>query len=142
MTSIQISTDKNLLQLNRIHAFLSQSYWAKFIPLDLVQKSIDNSMCFGVYKNSVQIGFARVITDHATFAYLADVYIVKEEQGNGYSKQLMRFIMNHPDLQGLRRFMLATLDAHGLYTSYGFSIVSNPDRIMEITHLNMYQIIK
>lgn len=97
-------------------------------------------MCFGVYKNNLQIGFASVITDQATFAYLADVYIIDEEQGNGYSKQLMLFIMNHPDLQGLRRFMLATRDAHGLYKQFGFEIISKPDRNMEIIHSNIYQI--
>lgn len=142
MTSIQLSTDKKLLQVSRIHAFLSQSYWAKDIPLAIVQKSIENSMCIGVYKNDVQIGFARVITDHATFAYLADVYIIEEEQGKGYSKQLMQYIMNHPDLQGLRRFMLATRDAHGLYEAFGFSTVAIPERIMEILHPGIYQTTK
>ena len=139
MTSIQLSTDKNLLQVNRIHAFLSQSYWAKDIPISIVQKSIDHSMCFGVYKNDLQIGFARVITDQATFAYLADVYIIEEEQGKGYSKQLMHFIMNHQELQGLRRFMLATRDAHGLYEAFGFATVAIPERIMEIVRPGIYE---
>ncbi len=139
MTSIQLSTDKKLLQLSRIHDFLNQSYWAKDIPLNTVQRSIENSMCFGVYKNDLQIGFARVITDYATFAYLADVYIIEEEQGKGYAKQLMHFIMNHDDLQGLRRFMLATRDAHGLYEAFGFSKVAIPERIMEIIRPGIYE---
>ena len=128
-----ISDNKDLLDIGFIHFELSNSYWAKNIPIELVQKSIAHSLCFGVYKDKKQIGFARVISDYATFGYLCDVIIAQEEQGKGAGKMLMEFIMKHPDLKGLRRFMLATRDAHTLYTKYGFTKLQNPDRIMEIT---------
>lgn len=128
-----ISDNKDLLDIGFIHFELSNSYWAKNIPIELVQKSIAHSLCFGVYKDKKQIGFARVISDYATFGYLCDVIIAQDEQGKGAGKMLMEFIMKHPDLKGLRRFMLATRDAHTLYTKYGFTKLQNPDRIMEIT---------
>lgn len=128
-----ISDNKDLLDIGFIHFELSNSYWAKNIPIELVQKSIAHSLCFGVYKDKKQIGFARVISDYATFGYLCDVIIAQDEQGQGAGKMLMEFIMKHPDLKGLRRFMLATRDAHTLYTKYGFTKLQNPDRIMEIT---------
>lgn len=128
-----ISDNKDLLDIGFIHFELSNSYWAKNIPIELVQKSIAHSLCFGVYKDKKQIGFARVISDYATFGYLCDVIIAQEEQGKGAGKMLMEFIMKHPDLKGLRRFMLATRDAHTLYMKYGFTKLQNPDRIMEIT---------
>ena len=128
-----ISDNKDLLDIGFIHFELSNSYWAKNIPIELVQKSIAHSLCFGVYKDKKQIGFARVISDYATFGYLCDVIIAQEEQGKGAGKMLMEFILKHPDLKGLRRFMLATRDAHTLYTKYGFTKLQNPDRIMEIT---------
>ncbi|HUM53437.1 MAG TPA: GNAT family N-acetyltransferase, partial [Chitinophagales bacterium] len=112
----QISTDKNLLQVDIIQSFLAnESYWAKDIPKNIIEKAISNSLCFGVYKNNIQIGFARVVSDFATFAYLCDVFIVQEHRGNGLSKWLMEKIMQHPDLQNLRRWTLATRDAHELY---------------------------
>ena len=128
-----ISDNKDLLDIGFIHFELSNSYWAKNIPIELVQKSIAHSLCFGVYKDKKQIGFARVISDYTTFGYLCDVIIAQEEQGKGAGKMLMEFIMKHPDLKGLRRFMLATRDAHTLYMKYGFTKLQNPDRIMEIT---------
>lgn len=128
-----ISDNKDLLDIGFIHFELSNSYWAKNIPIELMQKSISHSLCFGVYKDKKQIGFARVISDYATFGYLCDVIIAQDEQGKGAGKMLMEFIMKHPDLKGLRRFMLATRDAHTLYTKYGFTKLQNPDRIMEIT---------
>lgn len=128
-----ISDNKDLLDIGFIHFELSNSYWAKNIPIELVQKSIAHSLCFGVYKDKKQIGFARVISDYATFGYLCDVIISQDEQSKGAGKMLMEFIMKHPDLKGLRRFMLATRDAHTLYTKYGFTKLQNPDRIMEIT---------
>ena len=128
-----ISTDKALLQFDVIFNFLDQeSYWANGIAPEKLQRSIDNSICFGVYKSDVQVGFARVITDKATFAYLADVFIVKTERGKGLSKWLVQTILAHPDLQGLRRWNLATLDAHTLYASFGFNPLSNTNRWMEI----------
>ena len=135
-----ISTDKNKLQVAVIHQYLSaESYWAKNIPLAVVQKSIDNSFCFGMYYNEAQIGFARVVTDHATFAYLADVFILEAHRGKGLSKQLMEFIMAHPKLHGLRAFYLRTKDAHGLYTQFGFKPILKPENFMEIKHENFYK---
>ena len=136
----RISTDKSLLNIPYIHHYLStQSYWAEGIPLWIVERSIKGSLCFGIYREQQQIGFARVITDEATFAYLADVFIDASFRGQGLSKWLMEVIMAHPDLQPLRRFMLATMDAHGLYRQYGFTPISKPDRWMEIAHLDLYK---
>ena len=127
-----ISTDRSLLDIRLIHQFLSQeSYWAQNIPLDVVQRSIENSLCFGVYCHDQQVGFARVITDQATFAYLADVFVLTEHRGKGLSKHLMETISNWPTLQGLRRWMLATRDAHALYNQFGFAALDQPDLIMQ-----------
>ena len=133
-----ISSSKPLLQLTVIHDFLKKSYWAKDIPIEIVKRSIENSLCFGVYEDGKQVGFARVISDYATFAYLADVFILEEYRGRGLSKQLMDAIMAHPDLQGLRKFLLATRDAHGLYAQYGFKPLAMPDRVMEINKKDIY----
>ncbi|BED89462.1 N-acetyltransferase [Pseudoalteromonas sp. MM1] len=134
-----ISTDKNKLNFNVIYNFIANSYWAKGIPKSVMQKAIDNSMCFGVYSaQNEQIGFARVVTDNATFAYLADVFIIPDLQGNGLSKLLVKTIVEHPELQGLRRFLLATADAHGLYTQYGFKPIDNPALLMQINPENVY----
>ena len=134
-----ISTDKEKLQLPVIHQYLSiESYWAKHVPLEIVKQSIEGSFCFGVYFKNEQVGFARVITDHATFAYLADVFILEAHRGKGLSKWLMEFIMAHPKLQGLRRFCLATRDAHGLYKQFGFTPLAKPETFMEIKHDNFY----
>src|SRR6476659_5467148 len=111
-----ISTDNGRLDIDVIHGYLSgESYWAKGIPVETVKRSIDNSICFGVYHNNGQVGFARLVTDKATFAYLADVFIVEAHRGRGLSKWLVEVIHAHPDVQGLRRWMLGTRDAHGLY---------------------------
>jgi GNAT superfamily N-acetyltransferase len=137
--SFLLSDDKAKLQLDVIYQYLStQSYWAKDIPLSTVQKAIEGSCCFAVYTNTVQIGFARVVTDKATFGYLADVFILEAYRGKGLSKELMRFIMDAPYLQGLRRFMLATKDAQGLYTQFGFKALAAPERIMEIKFFESY----
>lgn len=128
-----ISTDKSLLDVDTIYNYLSrESYWAKNIPQEKVSRSIENSMCFGIYKDGRQIGFARVITDKATFAYLADVFIIDEFRGLGLSKWLMQTILAHPDLQTLRRWVLATSDAHGLYKQFGFSALAKPEVWMDI----------
>lgn len=135
-----ISTDKNKLNFNVIYHFIANSYWAKGIPKSVMQKAIDNSMCFGVYSaNNEQVGFARVVTDNATFAYLADVFIIPDLQGNGLSKLLVKTIVEHPELQGLRRFLLATADAHGLYAQYGFKPIDNPALLMQINPANVYE---
>jgi GNAT superfamily N-acetyltransferase len=135
-----ISTDKNRLDLGVIHGYLSEeSYWAKGIPLEIVTRAIEHSLCFGVYHNAQQIGFARLITDYTTFAYLADVFIIEQYRGQGLSKWLMESILKHPDVQGLRRWMLATRDAHGLYKQFGFEPLADPSRIMQIANLDIYQ---
>lgn len=116
-----ISTNPALLDANIIHRYLSgQSYWAEGIPMEVVRKSLANSLCFGLYKAQQQVGFARLVTDKATFAYLADVFILEEYRGRGLSKWMMQVIHDHPELQGLRRWMLGTRDAHGLYKQFGW----------------------
>ena len=133
------STDKSKLNIEYIHNYLSkESYWAKNIPVEIVKKSIEGSLCFGVYHQNIQIGFARVITDHATFGYLADVFIDKEYRGNGLSKELMKFIMEQDVVKKLRRFMLATLDAHGLYTQFGFEKLEGDKRLMGVKFFEEY----
>jgi len=128
-----ISTDNSLLDIDVIHQYLGgESYWAKGITKEKVQRSVDNSMCFGIYYEKKQIGFARVITDKATFAYLADVFVLNAYRGQGLSKWLMQTILAHPDLQGLRRWVLATADAHGLYKQFGFEPLAIPDRWMNL----------
>jgi GNAT superfamily N-acetyltransferase len=138
MPTFHISTDKSLLDKKVIHEFISNSYWAKDIPMEILERSIDNSICFGVYEDAAQVGFARVVTDKATFGYLADVFILESHRGKGLSKMLMDAVMSHPELQGLRRFMLATRDAHGLYAKYGFTPPAMPDRLMEIVKKDLY----
>lgn len=128
-----IDTDKALLDFEVIYSYLiNESYWAKGMPAEILRTAIANSLCFGVYKDGKQAGFARVITDKATFAYLCDVFILTDYRGAGLSKWLMQTIMAHPDLQGLRRWSLATADAHGLYAQFGFTQISNPDLWMQI----------
>jgi len=126
-----LSTDKSRIDVETVHHFLSHSYWAQNIPLEVVQKSINNSLCFAIYHQQVLIGFARAVSDFATFAYLADVFILPEERGKGLSKWLMEIIMDHPQLRGLRRFVLATRDAHALYAQFGFTPFDKPDRWMQ-----------
>lgn len=128
----QISTVKSEMDIKSIHDFISKSYWAENIPLETLTRAIDNSLCFGVFdKEKKQVGFARMITDSATYAYLADVYILEGHRGKGLSKWLMKEIMSHCDLQGLRRMTLATADAHKLYEKYGFSELAKPEVFME-----------
>jgi GNAT superfamily N-acetyltransferase len=133
-----ISTDTGLLDREAIHAFLRRSYWAEGIPRDVLDRSIDHALCFGLYEGLRQIGFARVITDRATFAYLSDVYVLEEYRGRGLATWLMEVVLEHPDLQGLRRWMLATRDAHGLYRKVGFSDLAHPERIMEMVFSDRY----
>lgn len=135
----RISSNSEEMDLGAIHAFISHSYWAKNINLDVQERAIKNSLCFGVFVNHVeQVGFARLITDKATYAYLADVYILEAHRGKGLSKWLMDEIMSHPDLQGLRRITLATSDAHGLYQKYRFTQLNNPDIFMEHWNPDVY----
>lgn len=126
-----VSTDKTKLDVNLIHHFLTNSYWAKGITLDTVQKRINNSLCFGIYKDRNQLGFARVITDFVTLAYLLDVFILEEERGKGLSKILLDYIFSYPDLKEIKKWMLSTNDAHGLYARYGFHPLKNIEKFME-----------
>jgi GNAT superfamily N-acetyltransferase len=139
---VLISEDRGRLDRTLIHRFLSErSYWAQGVSQEIVDRSIDNSLCFGVYRAERQVGFARVVTDFATFAWLADVFIVEEERGNGLSKKLVAAVLAHPELQGLRRFLLGTLDAHGLYAQYGFKPIKDVERFMEIHRPDTYKTI-
>jgi GNAT superfamily N-acetyltransferase len=134
-----ISTDKQKLDFAVIHGFLSrESYWALNIPEDVVRRSIEGSLCFGVYHQGKQVGFARLITDFATVAYLGDVFIVREYRGRGLSKWLTECITSLPELEGLRRWVLVTSDAHGLYERVGFKPLREPDRYMERRRPNPY----
>lgn len=134
-----ISTDRNRLQIDVIHHYLSEeSYWAKERTRDQTETAIKNSLPFGVYKGENQIGFARVVTDFATFAYLGDVFILEDFRGQGLSKWLMEVIINHQDLQGFRRWILATYDAHSLYEQFDFAALRFPERWMEKTAPNAY----
>lgn len=133
-----ISTDKNRLDFDVIHGYLLRSYWSPGIPMKIVKKAAKNAETFGVYLAGKQVGYARVITDYATFAYLADVFILEPERGKGLSKWLIETIKNAPFLAGLRRWMLATKDAHGLYEQYGFETISKPELFMEIANPNIY----
>lgn len=133
-----ISTDKSKLQFNVIHAFLSTSYWSPNVPMEIVKRAAENSVTFGIYKNKAQVGYARIISDCATFAYLADVFILESERGKGLSKWLIESIMQLPELQGLRRWSLATRDAHSLYAKFGFTPLQNPEIMMQIARPNIY----
>lgn len=134
----EVSTDPSRIDASMVHEFLTNSYWAKGIPLETVQLSIVNSIPFGVYHGRQQVGFARVISDLATFAYLGDVFIVPDYRGRGLSRWLMECIVSHPDLQGFRRWILATRDTHGLYRQFGFTEIKAPERWMEIHSPDIY----
>lgn len=139
LENISVNTDATLLDINFVQSFLeNDSYWARERSLEQTKTAIQNSICFGVYDGDKQIGFARVISDKATFAYLGDVFIVSEYQGRGIGKMLMAAIIEHPELQGLRRWILATRDAHGLYEQFGFHGLKFPERWMELPAPNAY----
>jgi GNAT superfamily N-acetyltransferase len=137
-----ISTDPSLLHIDVIHHYLfNKSYWALHIPRDVVERSVRNSLCFGLYEGGQQIGFARLVTDQATFAYLADVFILEDYRGKGLAKWLMETIQAHPELQGLRRWMLGTRDAHSLYEQFGWTVLDEDTRkrFMQRHNKNVYQ---
>ncbi|WP_437709696.1 GNAT family N-acetyltransferase [Sorangium sp. So ce448] len=134
-----ISSDKSRLDIDLIHTFLASAYWSKGIPREVVERAIQGSLCFGAYKAGAQIGFARVVTDQATFAYLADVFIVEAEQRKGYGKALVAHVTETLGRLRLRRTLLATADAHGLYRQFGFTPLARPDRMMEINITDIYQ---
>jgi N-acetylglutamate synthase-like GNAT family acetyltransferase len=134
-----LSTGRSSIDINAVHDFLSRSYWAEGISVETVKRSIDNSHCFVISRQHTLVGFARVISDFATFAYLADVFILPEHRGKGLSKWLMQIIIDHPKLQGLRRFTLATRDAHGLYAQFGFTLFDKPERWMHKHDPDVYK---
>ena len=138
-SNLQISTDRSELDVPLIYRFLSeQSTWAIGISRAVVDRAIENSLCFGGYVDGRQVAFARVITDYATFGNLVDVFVVPEFRGRGYSTELLNAVMVHPSLKGLRRFMLATGDAHGLYEKFGFTALQRPETLMERYFANIY----
>ena len=134
-----INTDKSKLDISMIHDFLKTSYWAENIPLAIVQKSIKNSLCFGLYEENKQVGFARVITDYATTAYLKDVFILEPYRGKGLAKWFVKYILEYPELQDVPIWLLGTKDAHGLYRRYGFKSLAEPETIMMRLNPNAYQ---
>jgi GNAT superfamily N-acetyltransferase len=136
----EISTDRDRIDVELVFQFLTaESYWAFGIPRDVVERSIDNSLCFGVYHGEAFVGFARIVTDCATFALVADVFILESHRGKGLSKWLMHEVMNHPALQGLRRLVLLTSDAHSLYAQFGFTEIGDARRYMELVHPDVYR---
>jgi GNAT superfamily N-acetyltransferase len=135
---ITVTTDRSRLDLDTIHGFLTASYWARGIPRETVARSMENSLCFGAFDGDRQVGFARVISDRATYAYVCDVFALESDRKRGIGKSLMAAIMAHPELQGLRRWTLATRDAHGLYRQFGFGAPAHPDRQMEILDRTPY----
>ena len=136
----EISTDPRRLDIDLIHKFLSEeSYWSRGIPRQVVEQAMANSLCFGVYHHGAQVGFARIVADRATFALVADVFILSTHRGKGLSKRLMRTVMAHEDLQGLRRLLLLTSDAHGLYSQFGFTELANSWRFMEVLQADIYK---
>lgn len=134
-----VSDDRSKIDLDAVHAFLSRSYWAEGIPREILERAVANSLCFGLYEGARQVGFARAITDRATYAYLADVFIVESHRARGLARFLMSAIAKHPELQGLRRQGLVTRDAHGLYEKFGFRPLANPSRHMEIHDPEAYR---
>jgi GNAT superfamily N-acetyltransferase len=134
-----ISTEKATIQFEVVYNFLSTSYWSLNIPRVTVQKAIENSVCFSVFYKEEQIGFARVITDKASFGYIADVFILQAHRGKGLSKWLMQTILDYEELQGFRSWMLATKDAHGLYEQFGFKLTNDTTRIMRKQGIEGYE---
>lgn len=136
---IEISSDRSRVDLDLVHGWLTQSYWSPGIPRSTLARAIEHSICFGAYEGGRQVGFARVITDRATFGYLADVFVLEPWRGRGLSRRLVEAVKAHPELQGLRRFMLATRDAHGLYRKFGFGAPASPGSLMEILDPDVYR---
>jgi GNAT superfamily N-acetyltransferase len=134
-----ISTDRERLSLNVVHGFLTSCYWAKGIPREVVARSIAHSLCFGIYEGDAQVGFARVVSDFATMAYLGDVFVLESHRGRGLSKWLLECIVQHPALQNLRRWILLTRDAHELYSQFGFAPLKAPERYMELHRADVYE---
>ena len=138
MSRFECSFDKSRLDIGAIHAFLSSTYWSPGVPLRTVERAIENSLCIGGYIDGKQVAFGRLVTDRATFAYLADVFVIPPHRGEGLSRRLLEALMSHPDVQGLRRMLLVTRDAHGLYAKLGFKQLAAPERLMERHNPNAY----
>lgn len=138
MPDIELTFDPSRFDVKAIHAFLSETYWSPGVPMSVVEKAISGSLCIGALSEGAQIGFARLVTDRATFAYLADVFVLPEHRGKGVSRQMLEHLFAHPDVQGLRRMMLATRDAHDLYKKFGFAPLAAPARFMELHNPNAY----
>lgn len=135
-----LSDDPARLDVTAIHAYLKRSYWSEQIPLDVVERAVRNSLSIGAYaSNGAQVGFARFISDYATFCWVCDVYVLEEHRGHGLSKAMMAMAIAHPKLQGLRRWGLVTLDAHGLYEQFGFTALAHPERLLEIIVPDIYK---
>ena len=134
-----VITDPSHLDVAAVHSYLTRSYWCEGIPRETVERAISNSLCFGLFHNKAQIGFARVVTDRATYAYLCDVYVLEKSRDKELGVWLMECVMKHPDLQGLRRFSLTTRDAHGLYRKFGFNELKKPESQMEIVDHEIYR---
>ncbi|CAM4281410.1 hypothetical protein F901_03514 [Acinetobacter dispersus] len=139
MDEIRITLNKNEMDINAVHQFLRNTYWSKGIPKTVVQSAIENSLCVGLMRNDQIIGFGRAITDYATFAYLADIYVEAPFRGKGYSELIVNALLDQCDSKGLRRILLATADAHGLYRKFGFANLAKPENFMEINQPNIYQ---
>ncbi|CAG1011903.1 amino-acid N-acetyltransferase [Burkholderiales bacterium] len=135
----EITTDPSRFDIAAIHDFLAHSYWSPGLPREVLERAIAHSLCFGLFCEGRQVGFARMITDRATFAYLADVYVLEAHRGKGLARRLVQTILAHPDLQGLRRMMLATRDAHGLYAKFDFQPLAGPQRFMELHRPEVYR---
>ncbi len=136
--SFVVSTDKKRIDLDVVHGFLTECYWARGIPREVVARCIENSLCFGVHGEGRQVGFGRVISDYATYAYIGDVFVLESYRGRGLGKWLMECVMRHPGLQGLRRWSLVTADAHGLYSQLGFTALTAPEKYMELYDPEVY----
>jgi GNAT superfamily N-acetyltransferase len=138
MDALRLSSDPADMDALAVHAVLTETYWAKGVPVDVVRRSIAGSIPFGIFDGDRQVAFARAVTDRATFAYVADVYVLEAYRGHGLAARMLAAIFTHPDLQGLRRWLLATRDAHGLYARYGFTPVPGSDRLMEKVDREVY----
>ncbi|MCB1128475.1 MAG: GNAT family N-acetyltransferase [Verrucomicrobiae bacterium] len=138
----EISTDRNRLDVGLIHGFLRETDWARDIPREVVERSIENSLCFGAFQGDAQVGFARVVTDFVCLAYVADVFVLPQHRGRGVARRLMQAVVDHPALQLVRRLLLATQDAHGLYTKFGFQPLAHPDHYLTLHRPGIYQELK
>ena len=137
-----VSSDLARMDMSVVHGYLSRAYWCEDIPRETLERAMRNSLCFGLFEGGNQIGFARVVSDRTTFAYICDVFVLQSHQGKGLGTWLMQCVVRHPELQGLRRWHLTTRDAHSLYRKVGFTLLSKPERHMEIFRLDMYKVPK